>query len=392
MPRLLDEIAASWRGRGETLGLGRFLLLLAISALAAFVLARLYVRFFGGRATGSDVHRSFPLLAIAVTSIFVCIQFSLPLSLGLLGALSIVRFRTPIKEPEEVGFIMLVIAISIATATFKLAFVGLILLVALVALLLQMRHGVRRRGEGTLVVTVPDAAVLESTVTDAVRRHIAKAQLESLSRHDQQLVMSYAVRDMAPAAVDRLQADLDTPTAIVHVDGRVKVPGDYPLERNMTVRDLVRAGGSLSDAAYGGRAELTRYKIVDGESRSTELIELDGESHLERVRWRDNRRGETEARNIRHVFILAGAIPATQWLSGCLALDERKFVKTGADLSPDELERARWPLTRPPFLLETTLPGVFAVGDVRAGNVKRVASAVGEGSIAVSFVHRVLAE
>jgi protein involved in polysaccharide export with SLBB domain len=73
----------------------------------------------------------------------------------------------------------------------------------------------------------------------------------------------------------RLQADLDTPTSIVHVDGRVKVPGDYPLERNMTVRDLVRAGGSLSDAAYGGRAELTRYKIVDGESRRTELIELD---------------------------------------------------------------------------------------------------------------------
>ena len=124
----------------------------------------------------------------------------------------------------------------------------------------------------------------------------------------------------------------------------------------------------------------------------TELIEVEGESHLERIRWRDNRSGETEARNIRHVFILAGAIPATQWLDGCLALDERNFVKTGADLSPDELERARWPLTRPPYLLETTLPGVFAVGDVRAGNVKRVASAVGEGSIAVSFVHRVLAE
>ena len=137
MPRLLDEIAASWRGRGETLGLGRFLLLLAISALAAFVLARLYVRFFGGRATGSDVHRSFPLLAIAVTSIFVCIQFSLPLSLGLLGALSIVRFRTPIKEPEEIGFIMLVIALSIAIATFKLAFAGLIFVIAFVALVVQ---------------------------------------------------------------------------------------------------------------------------------------------------------------------------------------------------------------------------------------------------------------
>jgi thioredoxin reductase (NADPH) len=124
----------------------------------------------------------------------------------------------------------------------------------------------------------------------------------------------------------------------------------------------------------------------------TELVELMGESHLERVRWRDNSSGKTEARSIRHVFILAGAVPATQWLNGCLALDEKSFVKTGADLSQDDLSRARWPLARSPYLLETTLPGVFAVGDVRAGNVKRVASAVGEGSIAVSFVHRVLEE
>ena len=190
------------------IGVGPFIFLMATSLAGSLLASYMYVQFYSSRATGSQVYRAFPLLGLSITAIFVCIQFSLPLSLGLLGALSIVRFRTPIKEPEEVGFIMLVIAISIATATFKLAFVGLILLVALVALLLQMRHGVRRRGEGTLVVTVPDAAVLESTVTDAVRRHIAKAQLESLSRHDQQLVMSYAVRDMAPAAVDRLQADL----------------------------------------------------------------------------------------------------------------------------------------------------------------------------------------
>jgi thioredoxin reductase (NADPH) len=125
---------------------------------------------------------------------------------------------------------------------------------------------------------------------------------------------------------------------------------------------------------------------------NTEIVELEGEAHLERVRWRDNRTEESESCNIRHVFILAGAIPATQWLDGCLVLDEKNFVKTGADLSREELMGARWPLARPPYLLETSLPGVFAVGDVRSGNVKRVASAVGEGSIAVSFVHRVLEE
>ena len=85
-------------------------------------------------------------------------------------------------------------------------------------------------------------------------------------------------------------------------------------------------------------------------------------------------------------------MPNTGWLAGCLALDAKGFIKTGPDLSPDDLAGARWPLARPPHLLETSLPGVFAVGDVRGGNIKRVASAVGEGSIAVSFVHRAVVE
>jgi len=89
---------------------------------------------------------------------------------------------------------------------------------------------------------------------------------------------------------------------------------------------------------------------------------------------------------------MTGAVPNTRWLDGCLALDPKGFIKTGPDLSPADLAAARWPLARPPHLLETSLPGVFAVGDVRGGNIKRVASAVGEGSIAISFVHQVLRE
>ena len=111
-----------------------FLMLMAVSLLSSLFIAYLYVHFYSNRATGSQVHRAFPLLGISITAIFVTIQFSLPLSLGLLGALSIVRFRTPIKEPEEIGFIMLVIATSIAVATFKLSFVGIIFVVALAAL------------------------------------------------------------------------------------------------------------------------------------------------------------------------------------------------------------------------------------------------------------------
>jgi thioredoxin reductase (NADPH) len=124
----------------------------------------------------------------------------------------------------------------------------------------------------------------------------------------------------------------------------------------------------------------------------TELTTLDGGDHLERICWHDKRAAASETRDIRHVFVMTGAAPSTQWLDGCIALDEHGFIKTGPDLGPDDLQAAQWPLHRPPHLLETSLPGVFAVGDVRCGNVKRVASAVGEGSIAVSFVHQVLRE
>jgi thioredoxin reductase (NADPH) len=117
----------------------------------------------------------------------------------------------------------------------------------------------------------------------------------------------------------------------------------------------------------------------------TEIEALEGGAHLERIRWRDTKTGASETHEIQHIFLMTGANPNTAWLGGCLALDEKHFIKTGADLGPD------WPASRPPYLLETSVPGIFAVGDIRAGSVKRVASAVGEGSMAVQFVHRVLA-
>jgi thioredoxin reductase (NADPH) len=89
---------------------------------------------------------------------------------------------------------------------------------------------------------------------------------------------------------------------------------------------------------------------------------------------------------------MTGATPCTPWLNGCVVMDAHGFIKTGPDITAEELKGVGWPLARPPHLLETSLPGVFAVGDVRSGNVKRVASAVGEGSIAVSFVHQALRE
>jgi thioredoxin reductase (NADPH) len=124
----------------------------------------------------------------------------------------------------------------------------------------------------------------------------------------------------------------------------------------------------------------------------TEVISLAGNDHLETVEWRNCKTGETQSHSITALFSMIGAVPNSEWLEGCVACDKAGFIKTGSALSPEDLTRAKWPLRRAPYLFETTLPGVFAVGDVRAGNVKRVASPVGEGSIAVTFVHQVLSE
>ena len=124
----------------------------------------------------------------------------------------------------------------------------------------------------------------------------------------------------------------------------------------------------------------------------TQIEALDGDGRLQRIWWRSAQAAERESRDIRHVFSMAGADPNTGWLGGCLALDPQRFVRTGADLTLEDLGTAQWPLRRQPYQLETSLPRVFAVGDVRAGSMKRVASAVGEGSAVVQLVHKVLAE
>ena len=121
----------------------------------------------------------------------------------------------------------------------------------------------------------------------------------------------------------------------------------------------------------------------------TEIVGIEGGNHLESVRWKNNQTGQTEEHKINHIFIMTGADPNTSWLDGCIALDNKGFIKTGSDLSQENLSAAQWSLARQPYLLETSLPGVFAVGDVREGSIKRVASAVGEGSTAISIIHKV---
>ena len=159
---------------------------------------------------------------------------------------------------------------------------------------------------------------------------------------------------------------------------------------------VVRAGGLA--------ASMSRYLIRRIEESpnitlhtNTEITALEGKGRLERVTWRTGPNGKPETHDIRHVFLMTGAVPNTEWLQGCVALDDKGFVRTGPDLHVAGLNAQSgapdgWPLSRPPLHLETTIPGIFAVGDVRCGSAKRVAAAVGEGSVCVQLIHRLLSE
>ncbi len=158
-----------------------------------------------------------------------------------------------------------------------------------------------------------------------------------------------------------------------------------------SVQLLVRSDG-LS-------ATMSRYLIRRIEDSAnirlrlnTEIIGLEGQGRLERVTWRTGPQGKPETYPIGHVFLMTGAVPNTEWLQGCVALDEKGFVRTGPDLHTESGAPDGWPLSRPPLHLETTMPGIFAVGDVRCGSSKRVAAAVGEGSVCVQLIHRLLSE
>ncbi|MDQ2945963.1 MAG: FAD-dependent oxidoreductase [Acidobacteriota bacterium] len=164
------------------------------------------------------------------------------------------------------------------------------------------------------------------------------------------------------------------------------------------VHMLVRSGELSSTMSRYLIERLTQHPRIELHL-NTEIVSLEGGERLERVVWQDKDTGETSTNDIQHVFIMTGALPRTEWLRGCVALDDKGFILTGPDLEARDLktpaapgENPRWPLARAPQLMETSLPGVFAVGDARAGNVKRVASAVGEGAISIHMVHQALAE
>ena len=187
MDDLFSVISGMGNQRMEDIGIPAFIFVISASLLAAFAISSLYTYFFTARATGSQVNRAFPLLSISITVIFITIQFSLPLSLGLLGALSIVRFRTPIKEPEEIGFIMLVIASSLSCATFNITFAVILGIFSVIALVLMEVVSPLTRGRvhgGMLVVRGPKTEEATKTIEGILKeieKSFTKGSLHSIS-------------------------------------------------------------------------------------------------------------------------------------------------------------------------------------------------------------------
>ena len=228
-PTMMDRLSellepySTVKGSGiDAMGPLPFLVVLSLSLACGLIIAILYRRFYGERETGSQIQRAFPLLSLAITAIFICIQFSLPLSLGLLGALSIVRFRTPVKEPEEIGFLMVVIATSLACATFNFKFLGVILILTLVALVLQELLPSLLRGgpsSGVILVAVPQEEYAEkkSSLFETLETRAPKGRLESISRDRDEILVTYSFRRLEPAGAADLQEELGKAIAASHV-------------------------------------------------------------------------------------------------------------------------------------------------------------------------------
>lgn len=209
----LQQIQQLMHSPGVQVSLPDFILSLASSVGSALVISVLYQLFYENRATGSQIHRSFLLIAPSITALFIAIQFSLPLSLGLIGALTIIRFRTPIKEPEEIGFIMLVIASSIVCATFNYLLLIVLLVLALAVLLVQRylpRLFRSRRSDGVLLLTLSGGLPAETReqLLDVLGRKLTGGRLQSVSFSEHLATIHYSFSGLPAEKLEGLEISL----------------------------------------------------------------------------------------------------------------------------------------------------------------------------------------
>ncbi|MCB0165117.1 MAG: DUF4956 domain-containing protein [Anaerolineae bacterium] len=216
MNDILNKIELLVKDPAVQVDMTGFIFALVVSAIIAVVIAALYQLFYEDRATGSQIHRSFLLMSPAITGLFIAIQFSLPLSLGLLGALSIIRFRTPVKEPEEVSFLMLLIACAVICATFQFVLLFSLLSLALVLLLLQKALPrllyYSKRKDGILLITISDREVTSDKKAGLLRvleTRLPKGKIESISYAENLTTIHYSFTGLKAAGIDGLQPSLN---------------------------------------------------------------------------------------------------------------------------------------------------------------------------------------
>ncbi len=205
------------------IGLMPFFFLLVVTLVSSLFISHLYIKFYGTKGTGSTLHRAFPLMGVAITSIFVSLQFSIPLSLGLLGSLSIVRFRTPIKDPEEVGFILLVIASSLTCATFNIPFLILILTVSVIGLIVLKadKRFFRKYGnDGMLVIKVKKETYSKNAkeIFNIIKENVVKSKLDSVTDGDE-CTITYTFSSFT----EEVMVDLNSKLASIDTDIKTNV-------------------------------------------------------------------------------------------------------------------------------------------------------------------------
>ena len=236
-------------------------------------------------------------------------------------------------------------------------------------------------------------------------RFIKMADGEEISCHALMVATGVQWRRLAAPGIDRLQGAgvyygggtteaLSCKGEIVYVVGGANSAGQAAMNFSKYADKVVMLlrGDSLSNT-------MSRYLIDQIKATPkiqlwshASVAEVHGDTHLEEVSVLCSDTNKVERVPASSMFIFIGALPRTDWLSGVVERDERGFVLTGPDLIRDGDHPKGWSLERDPFLLETNVPGIFAVGDVRHGSVKRVASGVGEGSVAVQFIHQYLSK
>lgn len=215
----LSTIETLLRNPGTQIDAADFIGALVMSVVSALFVTGLYHVFYEERATGSRIHRSFLLISPSITALFIAIQFSLPLSLGLVGALTIIRFRTPIKEPEEVAFIMLVIATSIVCATFHYLLLIVLLGFSLLVLLIQRfipRLLKSKKTDGVMLLAIGGDAN-DSTKKDVLhqlRKRLSGLKIQSLSISNGITTIHVSFRGMKPEQLDGLESDLKEVSSI----------------------------------------------------------------------------------------------------------------------------------------------------------------------------------